>query len=169
MKLILALALAAGAAAVLATEPANYAGSWTLDAAHSTGLPDYYSRVKSHKLQIAQTPARLQVDVTVDAGQPEPDRINFVYGLDGVETVTATPIRGPGGLMQVPTKLKATVGVNGTVRIVITRTIAMGGPPMDAVTTEDWTLSEDHKTLTVHRVDDTPRGRVDAQMVFVRS
>jgi hypothetical protein len=68
----------------------------------------------------------------------------------------------------VPTKLTAAVREDGGVHITIARTIAMGGSPIEAVTTEDWSLVADGKELRVHRVDDTPRGTIDAQMVFVK-
>jgi hypothetical protein len=162
--LTLALALTAAASPLDHTAP-SYAGAWTLDLGKSTGLPDYYSRVKSHKLSIAQNEAQLKVEVTVDAGFGEPDKIPFAYALNGVETKTETSIRGPGGLVPVPTKLTASQSSDGHVHINITRIIAMGGPPMDAVTTEEWSMSADGSTLTVHRIDDTPRGHVDGSPV----
>lgn len=166
MKLILA------AAAVLMTvapvKPANYAGGWTLDASKSTGLPPYYAQVKSHKLLVTQTDKQLDVAVTVDAGRAEPDKMSFVYDLTGTETTTETSIRTPMGLVPVPTKLKAVVNADGGVSITILREFPMGGQTIRASTQETWKLSDDGKTLTVHRVDDSPRGQMTADMVFVR-
>ena len=44
----------------------------------------------------------------------------------------------------------------------------MNGSSINAVTTEDWHLSSDGKKIAIHRNDDTPRGKVDAEMVFVK-
>ncbi|MDQ6717330.1 MAG: hypothetical protein M3Z17_03155 [Gemmatimonadota bacterium] len=84
------------------------------------------------------------------------------------ESATETAIRMQNGPVNVPTKLKAEVTAGGGLHITITRTIPMGGQPFEAVTAEDWSLSPDGKTLTVHRLDDTPRGKVDAMMIFAR-
>src|SRR4051794_37475488 len=98
-------------------KPADYHGSWTLDKAHSTGLPPYYANVKSHRLTITQSDTLLDVFVTVDAGRPTPDTIRFDYPLTGVEARTTSGIRGPGGMMQVPTTLAATVADGGDLHV----------------------------------------------------
>jgi hypothetical protein len=157
---------ATGTAAVA---PANYAGSWTLDLAASKGLPPYYANVKSHKLAIAQDAAKLDVFVTIDAGRPAPDTVRLVYPLDGSESKTTTAVRTPAGLTKVPTTLKAAAAEDGGVHITIAREITMPDRTIKAITTEDWHLSADGRTLTVHRVDDSPRGRMEADMVFLKS
>ena len=169
IKSLIALVAIAGSTAATVAPPASYAGNWTLDAAKSTGLPSYYSRVKSHKLAIVQTPEKLDVHVIVDAGMEQPDKIDFSYLLDGSEVSSETVIRGPGGMTPVPTKLKALPSANGGIDITISRHITMGPQPFDAVTTEAWQLADDGKTLIVHRIDDSPMGHVDAKMVFTRS
>jgi hypothetical protein len=162
------LAAALAPLALALVPPARYAGAWTLDRAQSRGLPPYYENVRSHRLAITQSDSVLDVFVTVDVGAATPDTIRFRYRLDGRTTQTQTAVRTPGGLQQVPTALVATPTTDGGVHIVITRTVAMGGPPMQAVSTEDWTLGTDQRTLTVHRVDEMPRGRLEADMVFRR-
>lgn len=168
--LFLAAALAAVSLAFGggAKPAANYAGAWTLDKQQSKGLPPYYDRVKSHRLVVTQDEQHLNVAVEVDTGQPEPDRLNFVYNLDGTETKTETMIRTPEGRVNVPTTLKATVGEAGKIQITITRDLQMPGKVFKGVTVEDWELSADGKTLTIHRADDTPRGKMQADMVFLR-
>ena len=169
MNLIATLALAAGAFLNLSPKPADYSGAWILDAAKSSGLPSYYSRVKSHSLHITQTSDTLDVAVSVDAGGPAPQTFDFHYPLDGSEAVTETALRIQNSTVNVPTKLKAEVKPDGGLHITITRTIPMGAQSMEAVGTEDWSLSPDGKTLTVDRVDDTPRGKMSAKMVFLKS
>ncbi|HET6231771.1 MAG TPA: hypothetical protein VFE05_16975 [Longimicrobiaceae bacterium] len=163
-KLLLALALGLSTAASAHAQAANYAGAWTLDMARSHGLPPYYSQVKSHRLDITQDAAHLDVGVQVDI-LGHTDSLSFVYNLDGSETDTQTSIRMQNGPVPVPTKLKAAV-TDGGMHITIARTIPMGDHPFTGVTTEDWSLSADGRTLTVHRVDDSPRGQMVADMVF---
>ena len=149
-------------------KPANYAGKWTLDRAQSRNLPKYYEHVASHTLDITQSEAALDVDVTISAPDHDPDHFNFHYALNGEETSTTTKIRTPSGPTEVPTKLKATRGAQGGLSISIARQFEMNGEPIKAVTIETWELSADGKTLTVHRADETPRGKMECDMVFVR-
>ncbi|MDB4948365.1 MAG: hypothetical protein JWM27_1014 [Gemmatimonadetes bacterium] len=166
--LLVALALAVGPQGHVPAVPANYAGNWTLDVAQSKNLPPYYSRVHSHKLAITQDDQHLNVGVDIDFGQPQPDHLSFVYAFDGIETKTTSSIRTRDGMVSVPTTLKATVADDGGLHITISHEIPMPSGPVTGVTTEDWHLSPDHATLTVHRVDDGPRGRMEADMVFVK-
>lgn len=170
MKMLLAgLALAVAAHQPVPVKPVNYAGSWTLDVAQSRSLPDYYARVKSHRLTITQDDARMDIAVEIDIGGPEPDRLRFSYPLDGTPVETETGIRMRDGLVNVPTTLRARVDDAGAVHITISRRIPMPDRVVVGETWEDWALSPDGRTLTIHRVDDTPRGRLEADMVFVRS
>jgi hypothetical protein len=161
-------AAAALATLVLHATPPNYAGNWTLDAAKSTGLPPFYAEIKSHKLTVTQTDKTLDVAVTVDRGNPEPDKMHFTYNLAGAETKSETPVRTPMGMIPVPTTMRAKVNDDGTVVINIDREFPMGGQSIKATTVETWKLSADGKTLTVHRVDNNPRGESIADMVFVK-
>lgn len=167
--LAIALALSTLALAPALPKPVNYSGSWTLDKAQSKGLPNYYQRVRSHRLLVAQRGLRLDVAVSVDIGDAAPDTMRFVYMMDGRETRTQTPIRGPGGLTNVPTVLHAKVNPDRQIQVTIARDIGNGERTFHAVTVEDWKLSADGKTLTIHRKDDTPRGAMEADLVFVRS
>jgi hypothetical protein len=157
---------------VLAPAPAavpDYSGAWTLDQARSTGLPPFYAQVQSHRLQVAQTDARLAVDVQIRSGGPRPERFAFVYALDGGETSTTTRIRPPDGPLEVPTRLRARHGDDGRLHITITRELARGGETITATGTEAWALAPDGRTLTVHRVEQMPQGgEMRFDMVFVR-
>lgn len=169
-RLLFAAALVAVIFVNAFAKPANYAGAWTLDVKQSRNLPPYYSHVQSHKLSIAQDDEQLRVAVEISDAGAEPFKIDFVYSLDGTETKTETQMRTPAGLRSVPATLKAVAAEDGTLRITITREInTPDGRALKAVTVEDWKLSPDAKTLTIHRADDTPRGKTESEMIFVKS
>lgn len=174
-RVLLGFALLATSLAYAAAEPAarqgkaaDYSGAWTLDMAQSKNLPPFYANVKSHKLLVKQDSGRLNVDVEVSDGGAEPFKVSFVYTLDGTETKTKTQMRTPSGPLDVPTTLKAVQAEGGGLHITITREVVMRDQPFKMVTTEDWQLSPDGKTLNIRRADDTPRGKMEAEMVFVR-
>ena len=167
--LALALALSLAPLAPSAPKPVNYSGSWTLDKARSKGLPSFYDRVRSQRLEIAQRGWHLDVGVVVDIGEAAADTMRFVYTINGAETRTVTAVRGPGGMMQVPTVLRAVASADRQVHLTIERDIALGQGSFHAVSKEDWQLGADGNTLTVHRADDTPRGPMQSEMVFTRS
>jgi hypothetical protein len=78
-------------------------------------------------------------------------------------------MRTPAGVRSVPIALKATASEDGTLHITITREMsAPDGRALKAVTNEDWHLSPDAKTLTIHRSDDIPRGKTESDMLFVK-
>jgi hypothetical protein len=171
-RLLFAAALVAVTFAnVLAVKPANYSGAWALDMKQSKNLPAYYSHIKGHKLSVTQDDKQLRVAVEIDDAQAaEPFRMDFAYALDGTETKTETQIRTPAGARSVPTTLKAVAAEDGTLRVTITRDIDMpDGSAVKAVTVEDWKLSADAKTLTIHRADDGPRGKTESDMIFVKA
>ena len=169
IRLLFAAALVAAVFTNALAKPANYAGAWTLDIKQSKNLPPYYSHVESHKLSITQDDKQLRVAVEISDTERGPFKIDFVYSLDGAETKTETQMRTPAGMRSVPTTLKATASEDGTIHITITREMAApDGRALKAVTTEDWQLSPDAKTLTIHRADDTPRGKTESDMLFVK-
>lgn len=150
-------------------EPGNYAGNWTLDFKQSKNLPPFYANVKSHKLVITQSEKALNVAVEIDAADDDPLKLSFVYDLGGAETKTESNIKTPDGIKSVPTTLKAEAAANGNLKITISRRIAAPNGAFTGVTVENWELSADGKTLTIHRADETPRGRMEADMIFVKS
>lgn len=145
-----------------------FTGHWTLDRAQSRNLPDFYARVRSHELTVARSDSALDVGVVIDVGASKPDSLRFVYRLDGGATDTQTLIRTPDGMRPIPTRLSGTVAADGSLHLVIARApFAPGAKP--GVGTEDWSLSADGATLTVHRVETMPDGRrMEGDMVFRR-
>ena len=168
-RLLFAAALVAVIFANALAKPANYAGNWTLDIKQSKNLPPYYSHVESHKLAITQDDKQLRVAVEISDTEREPFRVDFIYNLDGTETKTETQMRTPAGMRSIPTTLKAIPAEDGTLHLTITREMQTPeGRAIKAVTTEDWQLSPDAKALTIHRNDDTPRGKTESDMIFVK-
>jgi hypothetical protein len=169
--LLLALLLAlTGAAPSAAAAPPDYSGSWTLDKAQSPDLPPMYANVRGQRLAVAQTDARLVVDVEIDAGAAEPERFSFTYSLDGVETTATTRVRTPDGMLDVPTRLRAAHGDDGRLHITITRQLPLRGQTVTTTGTEEWELAPDGRTLTVHRVEQMRNGsEMRFDMVFVRA
>jgi hypothetical protein len=171
-SLLLATLLGVIAAAPIPAAPVSppdYSGAWTLDKARSPGLPPMYASVRGQRLSVTQSDARLVVDVEVQAQAAQPERFSFAYSLDGAETTATTRIRTPDGTMDVPTRLRARHGDDGRLHITITRELPLGGQTVTAIGTEAWALSADGRTLTVHRVEQMPRGgEMRFDMVFAR-
>ena len=169
--MLFAAALIAALFSNALAKPANYAGTWTLDLKQSKNLPPYYSHVQAHKLSTTQDDKQLRVAVEIDDTQAaEPFRADLLYKLDGTETKTESQIRTPAGTRSVPTTLKAAASEDGTLHVTITRDITTpDGDAFKAVTDEDWKLSPDAGTLTIHRADDTPRGKTESDMIFIKA
>jgi hypothetical protein len=155
--------------AIPGAKATSYAGVWALDMQQSKNLPRYYENVKSHKLTITQDDKLLNVAVEISRGQTGSDNLTFVYNLDGSESRTETPIRTQDGMIKVPTTLKAVVLDDGKLEITITRDVPIQGQNFKGISIEDWALSANGKVLTIHRADDTPRGKMEADMLFVRN
>lgn len=167
-NVLLGVALLAASLVNGAAKPVDYSGAWTLDMKQSRNLPPFYANVKSHKLVVKQDWGHLLVAVEVEDGGAEPFKVNFNYSLDGTESKTETQMRTPSGTRTIPTTLKAVVAEDGGLHITITREMRMGEGAFRAATDEDWHLSPDGKTLNIHRTDDTPRGKTESEMVFVK-
>ncbi|HEX8189375.1 MAG TPA: hypothetical protein VF586_13550 [Pyrinomonadaceae bacterium] len=162
---LLAASLAFGAAA----KPADYSGAWSLDMKQSKNLPPFYANVQSHKLNITRDDRHLRVAVEIGDGGAEPFKAGFDYSLDGAETKTETQMRTPDGTRSIPTTLKAEVVEGGGLHITITRERpAPDGGSMRLTTVEDWRLGADGKTLNIRRADETPRGKTESDLVFVK-
>ena len=168
IRTIATFAIAAATMFAAAPKPASYAGKWTLDRAQSTNLPRMYEHVTGHTLDISQTATDLNVGVTITAETHDPENFLFAYRLDGTPTKAQTHIRTPQGPADVPTTLKAQVNADGTMTITIDRELPFGPQPVHGVTVETWKLDEKGNKLTIHRADDTPRGKFECDMVFVR-
>jgi len=167
MKTLLAAALAALMLQSPA-KPVDYSGKWQLDPARSRNLPGFYAEIASHTLDVTQTSTHLGVGVVIALRDAQQDTLRFDYALDGSEVHTRSPIRTPQGRVYLPTTLKARMDDSGVVHITIDRQLQTPAGPRTVTGTEEWRLSADGTTLTVRRLDGTPRGPIDTDMVFVR-
>lgn len=167
-KLITVIILLTVSVAIAAVKPSNYAGNWTLDKSQSKNLPKYYDNISSHKLAITQDEKLLEVAVAITLGENAPDKFDFNYNLDGTETKTQAQIRTPNGLVNVPATLKVIETGNGKLQITIARELNMNGNTLKGVTVENWQLSDDGKTLSIHKIDEMPQGKIESDMIFVR-
>lgn len=165
---LLCLVLLGASLAGGAVRPADYSGAWTLDVKQSKNLPPFYANVRSHRLLVTQDERHLRVAVEVDDGRGEPFKTSFDYALDGAETKTETLMRTPAGNTPVPTTLKAEVLEGGGLRITISRELHTPDRTIKGLTVEEWRLGPDGRTLNIRRADDTPRGKVESEMVFVK-
>lgn len=156
-----ALALLTALALPILAHAADYSGTWSLDKAKSANLPPYYAQVQSHTLTNTQDTQTLKVAIAIRREGAAPDTVTFDYRLDGTPTQGRAMVRTPNGMQDVPTTMVMRMDAGGQVHIAVTRETP-GAPPVTS--TEDWSLSEDGQTLTVHLV----RGPQASDLVFRR-
>jgi len=162
------------AMAVSAAAPANFAGTWTLDKSKSQGLDQRMQNAESVQWVITQDDKQITIESKVTGGQnmgggPGGGGGGGMrgggmggprsYTLDGKEVVTESN----GGSSTV----KATWSSDGkTLELSSVRAGSFNGNEFKATTNDKLTLSGDGKVLTVKRTGESPRGPVDATMVF---
>ena len=184
---VMALAIAAAAQAKMP----DFSGTWKLDTAQSK--LDERSRIESITMTVGQNETELTVKTETKRSAPPAGggggggvgggggfgggggagggRGGFggggdgtsKYSLDGKETTVEQP--GPGGT--VPVKFKAAFD-GGKLKLSQSRTVNTPGGEFTLTTKDEWSLSEDGKTLTVKRTADNPRGSTSSTMVFVK-
>ena len=179
----LTFALAVGAAA----PPANFAGTWNLDKAKSTGLSQRLQGADSVSWVITQADGKISVETKITGGAPAggppgggaPPAGGGApgggggrgggggmagpqsYNLDGTETTTEN---GPAKVAR-----KATWSSDGKTVELASNTTFTGqdGTERKSSTSDKLTLSADGKTLTVVRHSEGGRGGpTDSTMVF---
>lgn len=188
---VMALAIAAAAQAKMP----DFSGTWKLDTAQSK--LDERSRIESITMTVGQTETELTVSTETKrsaapaggggggagggrggfgGGGAGGGRGGFggggfggggdgtkKYGLDGKETTVEQA--GPNG--SIPVKFKAKFD-GGKLKLSESRTVNTPGGEFTLTTKDEWSLSEDGKTLTVKRTADNPRGSTSSTMVFVK-
>ena len=165
-------------AAIAQGRKADFSGSWTLDVSKSK--LEERARIESMTMTVTQTDKDIKVDSkTVRAARPEgapgggggmgrgggfgSGDASTSYSLDGKETKTEQD--SPMG--KVPVTFKARLEA-GKLNLSSSRTVTTPNGEMTSTTKEDWSISEDAKTLTVAREQTTPRGTSSSTMVFVK-
>ena len=148
---------------------ADYSGQWKLDLAASAQIPERLkARIASWNLDVKNDAKQLVVGVHItnpDGGEMKND---FVYKLDGSDSPIELTARTPDGPKQIPAVAVAKVEDNGAIGLTTTSEMMFNGESMKRVSSERWTMSEDGKTLTVHRVDPSPMGTAEYDLIFQR-
>lgn len=177
-KLVLTISILGAmifALAVSAAVPANFAGTWTLDKTKSQGLDGRMQNAESVQWVITQDDKQISIDTKITGGQnmgggPGGGGGGGMrggggmggprsYNLDGKE-VTAEANGGS-------STMKATWAKDGqSLELSSVRAGSFNGNDFKATTNDKLQLSGDGKILTVKRTGESPRGPVDATLVF---
>lgn len=181
---------AAAAAAVSAQDKSvNFSGAWELDAAKSK-LGER-ARIESMTMNVAHTEKEIKIESTTKrAERPEGEMRgggddngggrrgmgrgagmvggggtqSATYSLDGKEV----KIEQDSPMGRVPVSLKAKFEKDGKLKLSSSRTFETPVGSMTMKVKEAWSLSPDGKTLTVTREQETPRGNVSTELVFIK-
>ncbi len=174
---VLTAIMAALCVSALSQTTVDYSGKWALDVAASK--LDERQRIESLIMTVTQTEKELKVATETKRAAP-PEGVaqagrggnvgrgggmglssgdgTTVYSLDGKET--SVDMESPAG--PIPVKYQAKKD-GAVLKLSQTRTINV---QMTFTTKEEWSLSQDGKTLTVNREMTTPRGTNSSTMVF---
>jgi hypothetical protein len=168
-KLFLAIMLLATTFTFAAIMPVNYAGTWTLDTRQNKDLPKHLQDVDFVKLYITQDNKVLKVvDEAKFKGQ-ETSKQTDVYNLDGTESKKPTEWSKAGGTLKIPATRKVVVADDGKLKLIKTRGFQTPNGRFTVTQVEDWTLSADGKTLTVHHVNQMDGDKKEEyELVFVK-
>jgi hypothetical protein len=149
---LLILTLAASPDQTKKASTPDFSGNWLLD-------------LKQSNFGQAPAPAKRTDTITQDAKAIRDHRTatlgdgdhvtDVVFDLNGAETKA----QAIGGEMRVTAALK------GPLLMVTSRGTTPGG---EVTTVEQWQLSPDRKTLTIHRKTTAPNGPAEATLVLVR-
>ncbi len=155
--------LACALGLVSASAKANFSGTWTLDKAHSEGLPP---ELKAQTLTVVQTDDKLSIEASTTRESGEVKQ-SETYVLDGKQTdYKPQAVMGYEGTG----KRTARWGADGN--SVEVKEVATYDTPMGAVDvniTRKWTLSADGKSLTIDMTIESPQGTRQMKRVFTRS
>ncbi len=145
-------------ALVWATVPAaDFSGTWALDKAKSEGLPPAMANADINWV-ISVADKAFKKEVKAGAGAQAEN-----YNLDGSE-VSEDVVMG-----QMTGKAKRTAKFMG--EMLELKSVMSGereGNPFTFSTVQHLELADDGKTLKVHQVRETPRGKQESKMVFTK-
>lgn len=148
---------------VSAAEPTNFAGTWSLDKAKSEGLQGPMATIDQTWV-VTQDAKTFTVEKSFSGGdQPRPPQ-KSAYNLDGSETTQE--VTG-----QMPGKAALKAKWQGDGKILELSSVLKGqmqGNDVTITTTEHWELADGGKTLKVHREQETPRGKRETKLTFVK-
>lgn len=162
------------------TAPANFAGSWELNAKQSK-LGDR-SRIESMTMIVTQTETDLTIETAAERKELPgggmggrgrfggrgmgggPAAQNTIYKLSGEET--AVPAAGPFGG---ETRLRAEILKDGRLKLYQTRTVETPRGQMKISIVETWELQNEGRGLKILRQTETPRGSRMMELVFTKN
>jgi hypothetical protein len=164
------------AAVASAAAPTSFAGTWTLDKTKSTGLDPRMQNAESIQWIITQDDKQLSIETKMTGGQQMGGGPGGggggggrgggmggprSYTLDGKEVTT----EANGG----SSTTKATWSSDQkTLELSSVRTGSFNGNDFKSTTVDKLSLSADGKVLTVKRNGESPRGPIDATLVFTK-
>jgi hypothetical protein len=158
-KFITACALLCAMVVATLAAPAlpNYAGTWVLNKDKSTGLPpQMMAGTDPIQWVVTQNDKTLTVKSSFMGGAQE-----VAYNLDGSKSKAQMTGRMPG---------EATVYLekkdDGKVVLHSERTLNFQGNDVTINTTQVWELTDGGKTLKVQNTSESPRGTMEATMIF---
>lgn len=168
-KLFLGITLLATTFTFAAIMPVNYAGTWTLDTKQSKDLPDHLKNVNFAKLYVTQDKKVLKVVDEIKFNGQEASKQTDVYNLDGTESRKPTEWSKEGATLRIPTTRKAVVADDGKLKLIKARGFQTANSGFIITQVEDWTLSADGKTLTVHHTNQMDNSKKEEyDLVFVK-
>ena len=169
--------------AVCAMAPANFSGAWTLDKSKSEPA-EQMANGPDITLTITQDDKQLTVETMRSGGQGGGPGggggqgggqgggggrgmggpAKLTYGLDGKKTSMEIP--NPNGASTIDLEAKW----NGEQKLELknVRHLNFQGNAVDVTTTETWELADGGKTLKINRASESPRGKMESKMVFVK-
>ncbi len=143
--------------------PTNFAATWSLDKAKSEGLQGQMASLDQTWV-VTQDAKTFTVELSFSGGdQPRPPQ-KRTYNLDGSETSMEMTGRMPG-----KAALKAKWQDDGKILELssVLKTNVQGND-VTITTTEHWELADGGKTLKVHRTSESPRGKQETKLTFVK-
>lgn len=144
--------------AAVAAAPANFAGTWKLDRSKSEGLQGRQAET-DQTWSVKQDDKQFSVE-RPGMGGPQ----SSTYNLDGSETTAEVAGRMPGKATR-----KAKWMDDGKIlELHEVRNVTFQDTPVAITVTEHWELADGGKTLKVHRVSETPRGKQEAKLVLAK-
>lgn len=141
--------------------PANFSGTWELDKSKSEGLAPQMADLNV-TMVVTQDDKQLTAETKYTGGAQERPAQKATYMLDGSETTAEV-----GGRMPGKATLKAKWMNDGKILELNTvRNVTIQDNPVTITQQEHWELADGGKTLKVHRMTESPRGKQESKLSF---
>ena len=141
--------------------PANFSGTWELDKGKSEGLAPQMADVNITMI-VTQDDKQLTSETKYTGGAQERPSQKATYMLDGSETTAEV-----GGRMPGKATLKAKWMNDGkTLELNTVRNVTVQDNPVTITLLEHWELADGGKTLKIHRMTESPRGKQESKLAF---